>query len=62
VTLKFFVFDTTVEIAIQAHFLKCAQGWVFAMAKRIFTGAVEKLVKTGKYWKYSYTVCFILVF
>jgi hypothetical protein len=27
------------------------QGWLFAMAKSIFAGTVEKLVKTGKNWK-----------
>jgi len=34
----------------------------FAMAIRIFARTVEKLVKTGKSWQYSYIVCFILVF
>jgi len=30
--------------------------------KSIFAGTVEKMVKTGKDWQYSYIVCFILVF
>jgi len=38
------------------------QGWFFAMAKVILAGTVEKRVKTGKNWQYSYIVCFILVF
>jgi len=29
----------------------CSQGWVFAMAKSIFAGTVEKTVKTGNNWE-----------
>jgi len=38
------------------------QDWFFAMAKVTLAGTVEKRVKTGKNWQYSYIVCFILVF